>query len=72
MWPRRSHTLATLTNITSSKLKFECTKIEQDALEEIKRIVACDNLLAYLGFNKEFKIHTNASDLQLEAVIRYK
>ena len=55
--------LATLTNIMSSKLTFKCTKIEHDALEEIQRIVACDNLWAYLGFNKEFKIHTNASDL---------
>ena len=62
MWPRHSHTLANLTNIMSSKLTFKCTKIEQDALEEIKRIVTSDNLLSYLGFNKEFKIYTNASD----------
>ena len=38
----------------------------------MKRIVAHDTLLVYLDFNEEFKIHIDASDLQLLAVIRQK
>ena len=46
MWASRAHTLAPLTNITSSKVKFIWTKIEQDASNEIMWIVAHDTLLA--------------------------
>ena len=42
MWARWSHTLAPLTNITSNKVKFRWTKINQDAFGKIKRIVARD------------------------------
>ena len=34
--------------------------------------MACDNLLTYPDFNETFKIHTNASALQLGAVIIQK
>ena len=64
--------LAPLTKITSSKAKFKWTKIKQYAFDEIKWVVASDNLLTYPYFNEEFKIHTNASDLQLVAVINHK
>ena len=53
-------------------MKFEWTKIEQDAFNEIKRIVARDTLLAYLDFNEEFKIHTNARKIQSGAVVTRK
>ena len=69
MWERLSHTVSPLTKLNSGKLKFGWTKIEQDAFEEINRIVDRDNLLAYPYFNEEFKIHTNASDFLLGAVI---
>ena len=49
------------TNITLSKVKFKCDKIEQNDFEEIKRIVACDTLLEYPDFDEEFKINTDAS-----------
>ena len=39
--------------------------------EEIKRIVDRDVLLAYQDFNQWFKMHTNASDLQLGVVISH-
>ena len=42
-------------------MKFKWTKIEQDALDEIKWIVACDNLLTYPDFSEEFKIHNGDS-----------
>ena len=69
MWPRRPHTLAPLTRITSNKRKFQRKKIEQDAFDEIKWTVARDNLLTYPYFNKTFKIHTNANAFQLGSVI---
>ena len=55
--------------MVSSKVKFKWTKIKQNPLEEIKWIVAHDVLLYYTNYNEEFKIYTDASDLQLGAVI---
>ena len=50
-------------------MKFKWTKIKQYYFEEIKQIVARDNLLDYPDFNEEFKIHSNASNFQLVPVI---
>ena len=72
MWSRDSHTLAHLTSITSSKVKFKWTKIEQGDFDEIERILACNVLLTYPDFNEEFKIYTNARYFQLKAVISQK
>ena len=69
MWPRRSHMLVYLTKLTSVKRKLKCKKVKKYAFDEIKRIVACDDLLTYLDFKETFKIHTNASSFQLGAVI---
>ena len=41
-------------------------------LSKQNRIVARDTLLNYPDFNETFKIHTNASALQLGAVISHK
>ena len=56
----------------SSKVKFKWNEIKQDSFDEIKRIVDRDTLITYTDFNEEFKIHTNASDFQLGAVISQK
>ena len=64
MWPRRSHTLAPLTKLTSIKKKFKWTKFEQDAFNGIKRIVARNILFTYPDFNETFKIHNDASMFQ--------
>jgi len=69
MWLRRSETLAPLTALTSSKVKFKWTEVEQKAFDTMKRIMARETLLAYPDFSKEFHIHTDASDVQLGAVI---
>ena len=61
-----------LTKIIPVTVKFKWTKIEQDAFDEINRIVARDTLLTYPDFNEEFKIHTDAIKFQLGAVIRQK
>ena len=44
-------------------------KNKKYAFDKIKRITDRDSLLAYPDFNEEFKIHTNARDLKLRAVI---
>ena len=55
MYPIQSHTLATLTKLTSIKINFKWTQVRQDDFEEIKRIVARDNLLPYPDFNETYK-----------------
>eukprot|EP00957_Ditylum_brightwellii_P117554 8965453-Ditylum_brightwellii.AAC.1 len=43
--------------------------VEQMAFEWSKKIVGQEPLLAYPDFNTPFKVHTDASDTQLGAVI---
>ena len=43
MWLRRSHTLSPLAILTSIKRIFKWTQAQQDAFDNIKRIVARDN-----------------------------
>ena len=71
MCSRRSHTphrLAPLTNITSSKLKYKWTKIEQDAFYVITRILAHYTTLTYPDLNGEFQSYTIASAFQSGSV----
>ena len=68
----QSQTLAHLTELTYIKIKFQCTEVEQDDFDEIKRIKARDNLLTYTAFNETYKIYTNAIVFQLGAVISQK
>ena len=72
MWPRRSHTLASLTRSTYVKRKFKWAQVEQETFNKINRIVTHDTLLTYPYFNETFKIHTDASTFQLVAVISHK
>ena len=69
MWGKRSETLAPLTALTSAKLKWKWTELEQNAFETMKRIMARETILAYPNFDKSFEIHTDASDYQLGACI---
>ena len=54
MWPRRSHTLAPLTKLTSIKRRFKWIQFEQDAFDKIKRIVTRDTFITYPDFNEFF------------------
>ena len=47
-------------------------KVERDAFDKIKRIVACGTLLTYPDLKEKIKIHTNASAFQLGAFISQK
>ena len=72
MCKRLSHKLLPLTKLKSIKRNFKWTEVEQDVLDENKRIVARDTLLTYPGFNELFKIHTDAIVFLLVAVISQK
>ena len=65
MWAKRSHLLYPLTELTSQKVRFKSTYLEQKAFDEIKRDVSQDTLLAYLDFNKRFGIHMDDRNYQL-------
>ena len=69
MWAIRSHLLYPLTALTSPKVNFKWTGVEQKAFYGIKCTVSHNTLLAYPYLNKRFDIHTDASDYQLGSVI---
>ena len=52
MWEINLHNLAPLTHFIFIKVKFKWTKIEQDAFDDIKRVVDRDTLLASTNFNE--------------------
>ena len=68
MWTKRSHLIHPLTALTSHKVKFKWTGIEQKAFDYINRAVSQETLLAYPYFNEYFYIRTDASNYQLLAV----
>ena len=72
MWGRRSDILAPLTRLTSIKVKWQWTDVEQNAFDTMKKIMARDTILAYPDFDEPFEIHTDASGYQLGACISQK
>ena len=62
MWAKRSHLLHPLTALTSYKIKFKWTDVEQKAFDDMKCAISQDTLLAYPNFNERFDIHTYARD----------
>ena len=50
-------------------MKFKWTDVEQKASDGIRQAVDHDTLSAYPDFNKRLDIHTDASDLNIRAVI---
>ena len=69
MWPKRSHVLKPLTDLTGKK-KFTWEEEHQLAFQRMKAIVSADCLLRYLDHNLPFEIETDASDFQLGAIIK--
>ena len=62
MWAKRSHLLHPITALTSNKVKFKWTDLEQKVFEDIKPAISQDTLLAYPDFNQRFGIHSDAID----------
>jgi RNase H-like domain found in reverse transcriptase len=69
MWEGRSDTSAPLAALTSKTSKWKWTETESKTFQKMKTIVAREVLLAYPNFSLPFEIHTDASHLQLGAVI---
>ena len=70
MWPRHSHILSPLTELLKTPTCF-CWSPECDiAFKHMKSLVASETLLAYPDHNIPFHIETDASDLQLGAIVK--
>ena len=69
MWQGRSELLAPLSSLTSNKVKWEWTDVHQKTFDNMKKAIARETILAYPDFSKPFDIHTDASKVQLGAVI---
>ena len=69
MWKKSSELLAPLTSVIFNECKWDRTDKHKKAFEAIKNVISRETLLSYLDFNQPFDIHTDASDLQLGAVI---
>ncbi len=71
MFPKRSHILAPLYKLTEAKGKnqFVWTSDCETAFKHIKGLLAKDAFIRYPDPNKPFHVYTDASDVQLGAVI---
>ncbi len=82
MWATRSEMLAPLTDLVGAcgetkttkknktkKLPWRWDPIHQQAFDDVKATIANDVVLAYPAFTKLFEMYTDASTMQLGAVI---
>jgi hypothetical protein len=82
MWARRSELLARLTDLVgecgvtkttrinkTKKKPWRWDPIHQQVFDNVKAAIAKETVLAYPDFSKPFEIYTDASSMQLEAVI---
>ena len=69
MWQNRSELLPPLTSVTYKNVKYDWKDEHQKRFDAIKRVIGREVLLAYTDFNATFEIHTDASKLQIGAVI---
>ncbi len=82
MWARRSEMLAPLTDLVgecketktprmneTKKKPWRWDPIHQEAFDDVKTAIAKETVLAYPDFLKPFEVYTDASSMQLGAVI---
>ena len=69
MYPRRSHILAPLTKMSSTKGVIKWTADCQKAFNTMKALLAQEAFLSYPDHNQPFHIYADASDIQLGAAI---
>ena len=70
MFRSRADILASITALTSKDVPFAWTPECQRAFETMKALIAEDVLLRYPDPNSPSDVYTDASDLQLGAVIK--
>ena len=70
MWPQCSHILSPLTELLKPPTHFHWSPECDIAFKHMKSLVASETLLAYPDHNIPFHIETDASDLQLGAIIK--
>ena len=68
MWPRRSHDLAPLHELTGTG-RFVWGPRQQQAFLTMKAMIAADAMAYYPDLNKPFEIYTDGSDCQMGAAI---
>ena len=71
MWPRRTHVLAPLTELTG-KRTFVWMPKHQQAFERMKALVGADALLVFPDHSLPFDVETDASEYQLGSIIKQK
>ncbi len=69
MWPKKSKLLAPLSAFLSVKVKYKWGENKQKAFNAIMHFISRQTLLTYPDFDQPFDIHTDASNIQLGAVI---
>ncbi len=69
MWIHHSSVLAPLAALTSKTMKWEWTEQHSKAFALMKNIVSRETLLSYPDFSQPFDVYTDASHIQLGAVI---
>ena len=72
MWQRRSELLSPLTALTPQNAKYDWKDKHQKIFDAIKRVIGREIFFAYPDFNALFEKHTDASKLQIVAVISQK
>ena len=72
MWQKRSELLAPLTALTPKNVKYDWKDKHQKCFDATKCMIGREVLKGYPDFNTPFEIYTDASKLQLGAVISQK
>ena len=72
MWQKRSEILAPLTALTPKNVKYDWKDEHQKCFDAINCVIGQAVVLGYPDFNAPFEIHTDASKLQICAVISKK
>ena len=62
-------TTKTQCNAGKTKMPWQWDEVHQKAFDDNNEVIACDIIFAYPGFHKTFKIYTDTSSRQLDAVI---
>ena len=70
MWRKRSHLLTPLSALTGKHVRFTWTDECERAFQAIKKEVSKEVMLSFPDYTQPFELFTDASDLQLGAVLK--